>query len=115
MSRLYPAVVLCLLTWGALAGAGCKSIRVVEEQRPLAETTLMVTRAGDDMSMSWNTIPGALYAVFYADRRDAKARWQLVPGGERVVGTGSPVTIKDRVPAGKPRYYRVQLLPTPPR
>jgi hypothetical protein len=111
MRFLYPLAVSCglLLCGGALTG--CKTIRVVEEQRPLAETTLMVTRAGENMSLSFNTIAGSTYAVFYADRRDAKARWQLLRGGERVVGTGSTVTLTDRVPAGKPRYYRVQLLP----
>lgn len=92
--------------------AGCQAMRVREEQRPLAETTLMVTRTGERMSLSWNTMPGAAYAVFFSDRRDAKARWQVLRGGEKVIGTGSAVTLTDRVPAGQPRFYRVQLLPS---
>jgi hypothetical protein len=108
---VYPhrlAAVGCLLAV-LLAGGGCATIREIEE--PLADTTMMVTRAGDETSLGWASQIGTNYTIWYADRRDARAVWKPLPGAERVRGTGSTITFRDRVPTGKNRYYRLQAQP----
>ena len=65
--------------------SGCATVR--EEQKPLAETTMMVTRAGDATTMTWTAQPAVDYVIWYADRRDAQARWTVLPGAERLHGT----------------------------
>lgn len=85
-------------------------MRVQEEQEPVSETTLMVTRSGGDATLSWQTRPGFEYVLLYSDTRGARSAWYAVPGAERVVGTGSMVTRTDRAPAGGMRYYRLKLL-----
>jgi uncharacterized protein YceK len=62
-SAALAAILLC----------GCATVR--EEQKPLAETTMMVTRAGDSTTMTWTAQPAVDYVIWYADRRDAQARW----------------------------------------
>lgn len=93
--------------------AGCATVR--EEQKPVADTTLMVTRAGEDLTLSWMAQPQVDYVVWYADRRDAQARWKVLPGAERVPGRGQTVTWRDRVPTGQNRYYRLQAVPASAR
>lgn len=100
---------LALLLGALAAGAGCRTVREIEE--PLAETTLIVTRAGDATTLRWNSRRGVTYLVLYADRREAKARWRPLPGAERVRGTGETITLTDRIPASQVRYYRVQMAP----
>ena len=96
------------LAWVA-STAGCATVRM--EKQPVLETTLMVTRAGDETTLSWASEAGLTYAILFAEGRDSKARWQVLPGAERVRGTGSTVVWRDRVPTGKTRYYRLQALP----
>jgi hypothetical protein len=93
--------------WTALM-SGCATVR--EEQKPLAETTMMVTRAGDATTMTWTAQPAVDYVIWYADRRDAQARWNVLPGAERLRGQG-PMTWRDQVPSGRLRYYRLQAVP----
>lgn len=96
------------LTWAAFA-VGCATVRM--EKQPVLETTLMVTRAGDETTLSWASDAGLTYVILFAEARDSKARWQVLPGAERVRGTGATVVWHDRVPSGTTRYYRLQGLP----
>ena len=93
--------------------AGCATVR--EEQKPVADTTLMVTRAGEAMTLGWKALPDVDYVIWYADRRDAQARWKVLPGAERIAGRGQHVTWRDRVPTGQNRYYRLQAVPASAR
>lgn len=104
----------CLAVLLALAGftlAGCRTVRVIEEDRPLADTTLVVVQSEGLMRLSWQSQAGFGYSVWYADRRDAKARWQVLPGAERLIGTGATMEFSDPVQPGRPRYYRLQAAP----
>ena len=99
-------------TLSALLAAAltCSCTTVREEQKPLTETTMVVTRAGDATTMTWTAQPAVDYVIWYADRRDAKARWNVLPGAERLRGQG-PMTWRDQVPSGRLRYYRLQAVP----
>jgi|APTNR8051073442_1049403.scaffolds.fasta_scaffold00153_48 hypothetical protein len=97
-----------LAALAAILLCGCSTVR--EEQKPLAETTMMVTRAGDSTTMTWTAQPAVDYVIWYADRRDAQARWLVLPGAERLRGQG-PMTWRDQVPSGRLRYYRLQAVP----
>lgn len=98
----------CLTALTLFALCGCATVR--EEQKPLAETTMVVTRAGETTTLMWTAQPAVDYVIWYADRRDAKARWNVLPGAERLSGQG-PMTWRDQIPSGRLRYYRLQAVP----
>lgn len=110
-SILLRCVFLACFAGAAGLWAGCKTVRVIEEEPPLAETVLMVARTSEGMHLQWASRTGFVYTVLYADRRDGKARWQPLPGAVRLMGTGQPITLRDRIAASQPRYYRLQVLP----
>lgn len=94
---------------GLLALVGCATIR--EEEKPLAETTMGITRAGDDVTLSWASQPDLAYCIWYTERREAKSRWNILPGAEQVRGNGQTLILRDRVPTGQTRFYRIQTIP----
>lgn len=87
--------------------AGC----VTEIQKPVTEAALFTTRAGDQVRISWQSKPGELYAIHYSASRQSGSSWQVLPGCERIAGTGGTIEKSDRVPAGTPRYYRLVIVP----
>ena len=103
--------------WRAVAGsavvlwaaAGCLTVREIE--KPAADTTLMVIRTEQVVTLQWQAEAGVDYVVWYADQRGARAMWKTLPGAERVVGQGDRVTLRDQVPSGVNRYYRLQAAP----
>ena len=96
-----------LLSLAALLGSGC--VTVVE--RPVTQTALFTTRAGDDVTLSWQSRIGETYAIRYAESREGGAQWAVLPGCERISGTGGVIQKEDKVPAGTPRYYRLIVVP----
>ena len=98
---------LAALALVLVAGAGCQTVR--EEVQPLRETTLTVARSGGDVTLSWIGVRGTYYSVMYTDARGGKAQWKLLPDAINVRGleTGAPIVVKDVLPAGQPRYYRL--------
>lgn len=98
-----------LLAGICLCAAGCATVR--EEQKPLTGTTLVVTRAGGQTQLGWASQLGWNYTVLYAERRDKGAAWKVLPGADRLRGTGGPISFNDRVPGGQSRYYRLQATP----
>lgn len=93
----------------ALLVSGCATIR--EEEKPLSEVVLMVSRGSDEAVLSWNSRAGDRYTVLYADSRAAGARWQPLPGAQGLRGTGGMMTIRDPIPSGRPRFYRIDATP----
>ena len=82
-----------------------------EVEAPLAETTMIVTRSGDTVNLQWASQPNMDYLVWYTDQRGTRGTWKILPGSERIRGTGKPVVIRDLPPRGQNRYYRVQAVP----
>ena len=99
----------CWLALCMVSLVGCATVR--EEIKPLADTTLIVTRAGDQMTLSWLGETGITYTIWHTARSDARTPWKVLPGAERMRGTGQQVTWRDRVPSGQARYYRLQAVP----
>ena len=107
LNRCLLMGVCCAL--GLLALTGCTTIR--EEEKPLADTTMGITRAGDDVTLSWASQADMAYCIWYTERREAKSRWKILPGAEQVRGNGKTLTLRDRVPTGQTRFYRIQTIP----
>lgn len=99
------------LLLAVLLSAGCQALMVREEEKPLNDTVLMVSRGSDEAVLSWTALRGVRYMVLYADTRSAGARWQPLPHATLVTGTGETVTVKDVIPADRPRYYRLEIIP----
>jgi hypothetical protein len=88
---------------------GCATVR--EEQKPISDVVLMVSRGANETILTWNSRRGERYMILYAESRDSVARWRPLPGAEAIVGTGAPITIRDAVPADRPRFYRIDVSP----
>ena len=99
------------LALAALAPCGC----VHEELRPVRETMLTVARAADEVTLAFEGMRGTYYTVMYSPTNGARARWQPLPDAVNIqVGAnGERVIVKDRVPAGTERYYRLVQGPSP--
>lgn len=84
---------------------------VTEVEKPLAQTNLFTTRSGDQIRISWVSRPGEQYSVWYSDTLGKGAQWKVLPGAERVSGTGDQIERTDQVPGGGQRYYRIVTKP----
>lgn len=103
-SRLSAAAVLAALVLLAGAGAGC----VHEVVQPVTESTLVVARASNRVTLSWNATAGMYYTILYAQSQGADAQWEAMPGAVNLRATGSaPVELYDHVEGDVPRYYRL--------
>ncbi len=96
---------------GLLLTTGCVTEQINPEDDGRLETRLIVTRSGNEVNLSWRSRMHVVYTLYYGASRSSGAQWQVVPGAERVVGTGDTVYFKDRVPANQPRFYRIMAMP----
>ncbi|MBN1270272.1 MAG: hypothetical protein JXB04_11845 [Kiritimatiellae bacterium] len=108
MSRARLMVMLCALG----AWLGCVQLgHAGTKELPTIEATLVITRVEGTATLQWESDPRALYTVVYAARRDAKAKWQPLPGYVKLRGNGERITITDKIPPGETRYYRLHVEP----
>ena len=99
--RLLSALVLAVAL--ALGLTAC----VREVIQPVTESTLVVARASDQATLSWTAVAGMYYTILYASSQNA-SDWKAMDGAVNLRATISgPVAIHDRVPATKPRFYRL--------
>lgn len=105
-SRL-PISTVAAVIFAAFICAGC----VTEIVRPAAQTALFTTRAGDQVALSWKSKLGEQYSIWYATSRESGSKWIVLPGCERLDGTGDVMQKTDQVPAGVQRYYRIVVAP----
>jgi len=103
---------LMLLWWSC--GAGCVSQSVSEPIRPRVKTTLIVTRAGEDVTLRWESEPDEIYTILYTDRGEPDAHWAPLPGRVNMPGTGSAMQVKDRVPLHIHRNYKLHSIARSP-
>ena len=109
MARRLPSAAVLLLAACLLAGC------VHEELKPVRETTLTVARAAGEVTLAWTGQRGIYYTVMHSPSNGTRARWQPLPDAVNIqVGAnGERVIVKDRVPAGTERYYRLVQGPSP--
>lgn len=100
-SGQFLGALLCV----ALA-AGCVSEQV-RGPRPVEQITLTVVRSADRVQLSWPTKRGQKYTVLYAEARRPDVPWKPLPSAQNLIGTGGTLTVEDRVPEGRNRYYRL--------
>lgn len=108
MSRRILPIGFVLLV---LISAGCATRRVVIDDKPLNETRLFVTRAGEKVTLAWDSDPDFSYTVLFNHTRSAKSPWKVLPGFDVIRGTGRRLTYTDTVPSNTERYYRLQAFP----
>lgn len=90
-------------------GAALLTACISTPVQPAARSDLMVARAGDEVQLVWTSQSNVLYTITASDTLGAGARWQPLPHGTRLRGTGRQMTLTDLVPAGRPRYYDLVL------
>jgi hypothetical protein len=127
MSTLVPyarlGLAAVLVSLAALAG-GCASTggdarspapgrgSKPDPAAPL-ETRLVVTSAGGDVNLEWQTVPGYTYSVFYTESLNDPRGWKPLPQAQQVMGDGRTAKFQDHTPPGIRRYYRVRSVPAP--
>ena len=95
-----------------LMAGGCVSEEVAVPRR---ETVLVVTRVGDEATLSWTPEVDGVFAVMYSEGAGKPRQWKVLPGAEQVRSRqGEPVILVDRLQPGANRYYRLQALPSSP-
>lgn len=107
MKRASTARLAALLLGVALLSTGC----VTEIQQPLTQTNLFTARSGDTVALSWASKRGEQYAIWYAESLGGGSQWKVLPGCERLDGTGGTIEKTDRLPIGTQRYYRIVTKP----
>lgn len=96
-SSLAGGVALIVLT-------GCVS----EIVKPEREIVIMATRVGSEYKVGWQSKSGEQYVVWYSETLGKGSQWKILPGGERVVGTGEFIEMSDHVPVGSQHYYHIE-------
>lgn len=109
--RSHAVFAAAALALAALAPCGC----VHEELRPVHETMLAVARSAGEVTLAFTGERGLYYTVMYSPSNGARARWKPLPDAVniQVAANGERVIVKDRVPAGTERYYRLVQGPSP--
>lgn len=103
-ARITATALLCATL---LCAPGC----VTEIVKPATSVDLFSTRAGDKVALSWKTKPGETYAIQYASQLSGGGKWTVLPGADRILGTGRVHEMVDQVPGGQQRYYRIIVVP----
>ena len=97
---------LFVVLWVGLVGCVSQPVEVEEEHAP----PLMIAQNGDgQVTISWDSELEYIYTVYYQAKKDGD--WKALRSGYEVPGSGSTLTIYDRVNPNWPmRRYR--LLPS---
>jgi hypothetical protein len=68
---------------------------------------ISVTRTGAVLSLTFSTVPGLIYEVYYKDDLDSPT-WTALPKKAILrLGTGAPMTVTDLIGPGPRRFYTV--------
>ncbi len=106
--KLLQLLLVLILSAPILFGGGCVTREIVEK-KPRDEVTLMVGRAGEDVTIQWKSQIGRTYTVLYSERMGGGSQWKPLPGATNIAGTGDMITIRDEVPNTMQRYYRLHV------
>lgn len=103
MKRLLQRLFLGLtLTFGL---AGC--VTTTEPVEPLEKSQLLVSRAGREAVLQFDSEIGTTYQILYAS--DRKSPWRILPAGQHIVGNGAQIRLVDEVPIRENRRYRLRV------
>ncbi len=108
MNYVRRAVLVAgLAAWVSLMAAACvhEAVRHPRADLPV----LMVARSGEKVLLQWSSRLHELYSIMWADSGERTAAWKPLPGAVRIPGTGGPLSVEDRVPAGVERHYRLSV------
>ncbi|HTL56335.1 MAG TPA: immunoglobulin domain-containing protein, partial [Candidatus Limnocylindrales bacterium] len=72
----------------------------------VAPQLVSLTRNQNVVSLTFSTVNGLLYSVYYVDEISS-TNWILLPKETGLLGTGSPITVQDPKATGALRFYRV--------
>ena len=71
-------LALALVALALLLGASSACVREVIQ--PVTESTLVVARSANDVTLSWHAIGGMYYTLLYASSQGADADWKAMDG-----------------------------------
>ena len=92
----------------AWALSGC--VTEIVSPPPGKQTTLVVTRVGDQAILTWKPEKGIAYVLMCRDDKQ-NSQWKPLPGAQNLQSvSGEQFTITDQIPPGENRYYRLQVL-----
>lgn len=80
----------------------------------------ITTRAGDQVTMQWNSEATLTYAIIYTMDLNQQRKWRLLPGFDSIRGTGEPLIVTFTAPVKlgatsselERIYYRLQSRPS---
>jgi hypothetical protein len=79
--------------------------------QPITETRLVMTRAGENVHLEWESDRRFVYSVFFSEDVAGGTSWRPLSGAQLLRGTGGRIVIQDRVDPAVRRYYRVHTAP----
>lgn len=94
----------------AVVTAGCVHEQAGVSSPAAFENTLTVTRAGEEVTLSWPSRPDLLYTVMYTDKLGG-GQWKALSGAVNMRGTGDSILVRDSVIGAERRFYRLQTVP----
>jgi hypothetical protein len=105
LTNVTPAdnATFCVLVTNALGSVRSRSaaLRVVVKPQ-----TVAITRVGNLVEVTFSTVPGPLYSVYYIDAL-APDGWVLLPKAYQRPGEGNPITVQDPKATVPERYYKI--------
>ena len=96
-----------------LLAVGCRGPSARREGEPRAGilrgpgVPVMITRAGEELAITWDTRAGEIYALVYKERPGTNVPWKRVPGHDRMIGTGQSQTVRLPSWPGDTRRFNV--------
>lgn len=109
MRRTLLLLLVCVASVAPTFRAAVAADKDKPSWLPSTERALIVASAGDSVTLSWKSQTGHLYTIMYTDKPQGEARWQPLPGYERMPGTGRTETLKFKVDPAAPRRFNLHV------
>lgn len=93
-----------------LSFTGCSTGPAAGKAEPLKayrSTWNVIATAGNEVTMQWESRPGATYGVYYTRDRSDRSSYRPLSGYSRIVGIGGQQTLKFQAPTDGQVYYRL--------
>lgn len=117
MKSVYMNFTAAVLTAAVVFGVGLQ-VSSAEEKKtsilPSKDRALMIAQSGDQVTLQWNSEKGKCYTLLYTDEQYSEqaqgcAVWSVLPGYERMPGTGRQETRVFKTDPTRPRRYNLRV------
>lgn len=101
----------CVLMMSVFLLTGCATKRVILNEKSHNDPRLIEARSGGDVTLAWDSKPNSAYTIRYSQTQGRNSQWRIVPGLDRIRGTGRRITYNIKVPVNETRYFRLHTFP----